>query len=167
MVGLKITDVKQFMAKLLAGDTFDHFLLSEAVIQTHHTFQIDGRIHQEFYSSEELEQMELNGRTLSYWKELKKYCFEIIRGKSTPLGFKFIFLLSAANVEKFLLQSELQISPQEINGLILTVKFERGSLICTTGTSQKNFTLDKSLDQAWDSMIKKFLTQYEFSFDQL
>ena len=34
MISLQITDVKDFMAKLLKTDLFDHFLMPEAVITT-------------------------------------------------------------------------------------------------------------------------------------
>ena len=55
MIALKITNVKQFMAKLLAGEDFDAFLLEEAVISTYNTFTIDGRQNREFYTAVEWE----------------------------------------------------------------------------------------------------------------
>lgn len=167
MVALRILDVKQFMSKLLGSDIFDHFLLSEAVIHTHHTYSIDGHIHKEFYSQEELEAEQMEERALSFWKELKPDCFEMIRGKKTPLGFRFIFLLSQENVEKLVVQSGLSIPPIEIKGLFLNIKFERNALICTTGTSQINFTMDKSLDLAWDSMVKKFFKHHQIVFEDM
>ena len=50
MIALHILDVKQFMSKLLLNDTFDHFLLSEAVITTYNTFHIDGRLQKDYYN---------------------------------------------------------------------------------------------------------------------
>lgn len=167
MIALQILDVKQFMSKILKSDIFDHFLLSEALIHTHHTYTIDGHINKDFYSQEELESANMQEQTLTYWKELKSDCFEIIRGKKTPLGFRFIFLLSPENVEKLVLQSGLTIPPRDIKGLFLNIKFERNILICTTGTSKANFTLDKSLDMAWDSMIKKFFKHHEITFEDM
>ena len=43
MDSLKILDEKTFMSKLLVSDTFDKFLLLEAIIGTYSTFSIDGR----------------------------------------------------------------------------------------------------------------------------
>ena len=42
MIALQITSMKQFMSQLLAGDTFDVFLLEEATLTTAFTIQIDG-----------------------------------------------------------------------------------------------------------------------------
>ena len=41
MIALKITHIKQFMNRLLAGEDFDSFLLEEASISTYNTFTID------------------------------------------------------------------------------------------------------------------------------
>ncbi len=49
MIALKITNVKQFMAKLLGGEDFDSFLLEEATISTYNTFMIDGHQNRDFY----------------------------------------------------------------------------------------------------------------------
>ena len=52
MIALKITNVKQFMAKLLGSEDFDSFLLEEAAISTYNTFMIDGHQNRDFYSTE-------------------------------------------------------------------------------------------------------------------
>lgn len=43
MISLQITDVKDFMAKLLKTDLFDHFLMPEAVITTSVTVTLTAR----------------------------------------------------------------------------------------------------------------------------
>ena len=43
MLALKITDVKDFMNKLLIGEVFDRFSLVEAAVTTFTTFTIRGR----------------------------------------------------------------------------------------------------------------------------
>ena len=50
MLALKLTDIKDFMNKLLRSDIFDHFLLQEADILTGASFVIDGHINKDFYS---------------------------------------------------------------------------------------------------------------------
>ena len=42
MLALKITDVKDFMNKLLIGEVFDRFSLVEASVTTFNTFTING-----------------------------------------------------------------------------------------------------------------------------
>ena len=59
MLALKITDVKDFMNKLLIGEVFDRFSLVEASVTTFNTFTINGKLHYDFsdnmiYSCSEL-----------------------------------------------------------------------------------------------------------------
>lgn len=82
MIALKLTNVKACMSHLLLMDTFDSFLLIEGEIMTFNTFKIDGFIQKNFYTSEELEQM----GTLpeyAYWKQLREYCFSLIKEKDS------------------------------------------------------------------------------------
>ena len=172
MIALRITDVKGFMAKLLteSGTAFDAFLLPEAVITTYNTFTIDGHIHPEFYASadgtEEVDDVKNN--VMSTWKTMKPICFDLIKGKRTPLNFKFVFYLSPENVEKFLVQSELSdsIRPENVNGLVLNIKYDGTMLSCISATSLNLFTLDKTLEHAWDNMIRKFFTQNAIAFEE-
>ena len=55
MTALKVTNVKQFMARLLTGEDFDCFLLEEASVSTYNTFLIDGHQNKAFYTAEEWE----------------------------------------------------------------------------------------------------------------
>ena len=50
-------------------------------------------------------------------------------------------------------------APQDIDGLFLNLNYEKDSLTCTSGTSVKFFTLDKSLDHAWEENLEKFFRQ--------
>lgn len=168
MISLKITDVKDFMHKLLVSDEFNRFLLSEATITVYNTFTIDGHINKDFYSGEELEELELDKQNyISYWEKLKPVCFDLIKGKNTPLNFKMVFLLSPSNTEKLLSQSNIALTVNDINGLFLNVKYENGVVNCITGTSIKIFTLDKSLELSWDSMVKKYFTSKNISYEEL
>ena len=59
MIALELTDIKSFMNKLLTTNTFDNFLLQEAVIQGNASFVIDGHLQKGFYNEEELETLHL------------------------------------------------------------------------------------------------------------
>jgi len=48
MLALKINSTKSFMNHLLVADTFDNFLLAEAIISTSNTYQIDGHLIKPF-----------------------------------------------------------------------------------------------------------------------
>ena len=91
----------------------------------------------------------------------------IIRGKRTPLSFKLIFGLSESNIEKLLKQQKLSFTPADVQGLYLNIKYDGTHLTCITGTSMNIFSLDKSLEQAWDKMVQKFFTQKQIDYELL
>lgn len=164
MLALQITEVKPFMNKLFLRDTFDAFQLSEAVFVTFNTFHIDGSLQKEYYSSEELQTQNLSQQSWSFWRQVRPFCLDLIKGTHTPLEFRIVFRLSPANVEKLVAQTHLPISPADIDGLFLNLHFRQGALTCTTGSSLRFFTLDKTLEHTWDEMVKKFLQKQEIAF---
>lgn len=165
MIALQIQDIKIFMNKLLLAQTFDNFLLVEGNITTYNTFRIEGRVHKDFYTEEEIEEKGLENREFSLWKEVKPFCLELIKGKKTPLGFKFTFQLSKENTAKLLTSAGItSLLPENVSGLLLNVRYDNGALNVITATNLNLFTLDKSLEHAWDDMVKRFLKQQEISF---
>ena len=63
-----------------------------------------------------------------------------------------------SRVEGFLRKYDLNFKPEDINALFLNVVYEGGKMRCITGSSLKTFSLDKSLDDAWDKQMMRFLT---------
>ncbi len=165
MVALQIQDIKNFMSRLLLSQTFDQFLLVEGNVVTYNTFRIEGRLHKDFFSKEEIEEHQMDERDFSLWKEVRPFCLELIKGKKTPLSFKFTFQLSKENTAKLLASSMItSILPEQISGLLLNVRYDNGTLQVITATNLSIFTLDKTLEYAWDDMVKRFLKQQEISF---
>ena len=162
MIALALTEVKECMAKLLLSETFDPFYFIEGEIVNFGTFTMDGYLQKEFYENDELPE-----REFALWKEVREYCFSLIKGKRTPLSFKFVLGLSNSNIEKLLLQQGLDFKPADVRGLYINLKYDGQKLQCITGTSMNLFTMDKSLEQAWDKMIQKFFTQKEIKFEVL
>jgi hypothetical protein len=159
----QIQDNLDFMKKLLIGDTFDSFLLSEATITTYATFRIDGHFHPDYLdSSSELPAAENSGFTL--WKRIRPFFFELTKGKNTPLNFHIVFRLAPHNVEKLLAQSGLTLQGNDVDGVFLTIRFDGKALTCVSGTSLRIFSLDKSLEHAWDLMLEKFFRQKGIPF---
>ena len=91
MIALKINNKKEFMSKLLVSELFDAYYVEEATIDTFNTFHIDGRIHRDFYKNDEDYDADKTAPDLSSWSDLRQICFDLIKGKRTPLGFKFVF----------------------------------------------------------------------------
>lgn len=166
MISLKIEHTKDFMNKLLLSEAFDAFLVREASIATFFTLHLEGKRNKDFYSSEELEDL---GEDNEYarWAELKPFCLQVIRGKKTPVSFRFVFKLSKKNTAKFLQQTGLQISESDVSGLFLHILFEQGNITCTSGTALNIFTMDKSLDKEWDTMVERFLKQQQLDYEIL
>jgi hypothetical protein len=167
MISVQIQDIKDFMNKLLLKQVFDGFLVVEGSVTTYNTFHMDGHLHPEFYSKEEQEELELDSRRFSRWQDLRPFCLELIRGKHTPLAFRFTLQLSERNTEKLLTQTGSTFTTGDVNGLVLNIRYDSTGLFCTTATSMSLFTLDKSLEQAWDQMVLKFLAQQEISYTTL
>lgn len=174
MILLKITDTKNFMNQLLIEKTFDQFLIAEATISMASTYIIDGHINKNFFSENELNELKasasLDGRIFSEkmqrFHEVKPICLNIIKGKKTPSAFKFTFCLSGENTEKFLKSASVAFSVNDIANLTLNIKYDGTDLTATTATSLTIFSLDKSLDTAWDTMIKKFFSSNNISFEE-
>ena len=59
MIAIQLLQVKDFMNKLLRTDLFDHFLLSEATIRGKGSYEIDGHLVPDFYSPEELDELDI------------------------------------------------------------------------------------------------------------
>lgn len=166
MIALHITNIKQFMNRLFLCEDFDAFRLSEATFVTFGTFHIDGLFQKEYYSSEELEEMQFIDDPHLSWRQARPFALTIIKGKHTPLEFKIVFRLSCANVQRLLQQSGLAFTLGDVSGLFLNLHFQAGCLTCTTGTALRTFTLDKSLDRIWDEMITRFFLQKNISFEK-
>lgn len=160
MILLSISEVKEFMSKLLLSETFDSFLFMEGEIVTFNTFSMHGRLQKDFFDKDMVPD-----RTYSLWKEVREYCFSLIRGKRTPLRFKFVFGLAEPNIEKLLKQQQLSFTPNDVQGLYLNISYDGTALKCVTGTSMSLFTMDKSLEEAWDKMVQKFFAQKEIRFE--
>ena len=159
MIALKLNHTKEFMSQLLLSDTFDNFLFIEGRIVTFNTFTIDGYIQKAFFeSAEELPQY-------SSWKHVREYCFSLIKGKRTPLSFHFILCLSPKNTALLIEQNHLDFQPESVQGLYLNLTYDGSALTCITGTSLHIFTMDKSLEHAWDCYLQKFFSQKNISFD--
>ena len=156
MIALMITNKKDFMARLLTTELFDNFLVEEATIETFNTFHIDGKIHRDFYKNDENYSEDSTIPYYSSWSDLKATCFDLIKGKRTPLGFKFTFHPSSEIKNQVLSSAGLPINPDDVL-LGLNIRFSSGNIIITTGCAFKTFSLDKTIEKAWDEFIPSFL----------
>ena len=163
MLLVRITSLKQFMNQLLATDSFDNFLLQEATIKTATLFTIDGRIHPEFFPVEERESLPYEFQP---WSEIKGLCFDLIKGKNTPLSFQFILYLKPEVTARLLEQSGIS-SASYVKAFALNIRFDGTGATLTTGTSYHTFVADKEADHVWDKTLLGFLDGRQIAYELL
>lgn len=158
-----LMNTKNCMSALLLSDLFDTFSFIGGEITTFCTFQIDGTYHPEFYPENE----ESEPETYIRWKQIRKHCFSLIKGKQTPVHFHMILSLSPDQIETLLQKEALPFHTNDIKGLYLNFRFDGTKLTCTTGTSFHTFVLDKSLEHLWDSIAPKIFLKKGLEFEKI
>lgn len=167
MIALKITNVKQFMGKLLGSDTFDSFLLEEASISTYNTFLIDGHQNREFYTSQEWEDETIRPYDFSEWKYIRPICFDLIKGTRTPSAFRFVLHLIPKYVSSILDKGDTNVEAKQVKAFVLNIKYDGTGLTLVTGTAFHTFLMDKSPDALWDKSVRQFLSQKGIAYEEL
>ncbi len=156
MLGLQIDDIKDFTHKLFCQSVFDNFLVPEAFFSTDFSIAIDGTSLSE------------EGKpACATWGQLRPLAFQIIKGQTLPRGFKIVLRLTPENTENTLRSLGSPMAPEEVAGLFLNILYEEGKIRCTTGFSLTSFSLDRSLDTAWDQVARRFLRYHQISFSEL
>ena len=161
----KVEAVADFMNQLLLQQTFDKFLFVKGEIVTFAAFQMDGKLNEAYYGSDETEA--LRGRTLALWSQIRPTAHQLIKGKKLPLQFSFVLQLSAENAAWLLEKYHLQQYASVLKGLYLNIRFREKTLICTTGLSYETFVPDRTLENLWDETAGKFLKQHEIVISEV
>ena len=134
MISLTLTNVKNFMSHLLLKETFDNFSFIEGEIITFNIpFGLTGICRKISIDSEE------EIPEYSLWKNLREFCFSLIKGKKTPLGFHFIFSLNSKNISRLIEQKELGLNPADVQGLYLNIRYDGTHLTCVTRNFLQEF----------------------------
>jgi hypothetical protein len=145
VLNIEETNIKMFMTKLFKGSMFNDFEMKEAKIDAMVKAEIDGRLGRDY-----IEQSE---RRFVRWEDIKDIVFDFIKGRKTPKSMKIIFQFP----ENRLAEIDENIASASIN-----VIFENNSLICTTGISQRNFSMDKKGEHIWEERTKNFFSNNGF-----
>ena len=145
-------------------DTFDPFLLEEATISTALTVTIDGHINKDFYPADERGEDCIPWELQSFSK-IKGLCFDLIKGKHTPLYFRFVLHMQPDKAAAML--TKAQVDPDVIRALVLNIRYDGEKTVLTTGCAYQTFTMDKSADTAWDKALKKYLDLKGISYEEL
>ena len=155
MISLEITAIRQFTQDLFIGTAFDSFLLREASFTTLCTYGISGRLSA---GAEELRQEYPSDFIL--WSYVKPVCFSMIKGNRLPEQFTITLLMPKPQIAAFMEGNDTGLLPENVQSLALNIRYAQKTLTCTTGTSLSVFTLDKTLEQLWDTYVKNLLISY-------
>lgn len=148
------------MNLLFISEVFDRFTVEEAVIKTFVTYNIDGLFEKSFFNDEDLPQGSCDADGYSPWKLIRPSCKDLIRGKHTPVFMKFVF---HGDLTPFADMPEIS----NTKALLIIIKYENHSLTITTGSSMKEFSPDRSMEEKWDRHIKKLLASENVDFEEL
>ena len=118
----------------------------------------------DFFDTDTAQQLSENGDIYSSWKDVKSYCYSIIRGKLPPLQFKFVMRLSPQQMMLLPLSEDPSVPADEISDLFLSIQYKNHELFCTTGTFSRLFTLDKTFETTWDNAVMNFFRGHQIDF---
>ena len=154
------------MNRLLVSESFDIFLLEEAVVGTANTITIDGRINKDFFREEGSEDIP---ELLEFrpWSELKGLCFDLIKGKRTPLFFRFTLQLKPELTKALLKRENCDVDPAQVKALALNIRYDGTKAVLTTATAYHTFLMSKEPDAIWDRALVKYLDQEGITYEIL
>lgn len=132
------------MKTLLTEDTFDSFLLHEAELKVAYTLKLDGRVNASFYAAEDAEENEY-----IRYGGARPLLFDAIKGKRTPLFFKFTLMEKGDNYH------------------MMNITFNGETIVITTAVAYKEFTLEKEEEEQWDERVALLLEDKNFAYEIL
>ncbi|MBR6642902.1 MAG: hypothetical protein IKL28_04475 [Lachnospiraceae bacterium] len=162
MISFRILEMNRFMGKLLKGEDFDGFLLKEGFLRTNMEYRFSGQLFTDYFDTEEQKRLD---EKYVYWGELRPTLFELIKGKRTPLAFSFTLLLTGNDTAQMLARRQVNIG-EDSPSLFLQIRFEHGTGRIITGTARNTFTLDKSLEEAWDAEVLQRMKAMELAVEE-
>ncbi len=166
MTALQITAMKDFMNRLLISDSFDIFLLEEAVIGTANTFTIDGRINKEFYAGTDGGDAPAQDE-FRPWSEMRRLCFDLIKGKRAPLFFRITLQLKPEIAAELLCRENCGGDREQVKALALNIRYDGTKAVLTTATACHTFLLSKEPDAIWDRELARILDRAGIAYEIL
>ena len=137
------------MGQLLREDIFDIFEVRSVEIATSTRINIDGMLET---PPEAADEHKKPGFTT--WEALRPLAYEIIKASPKPKHVKIVFSYKA--------NETCDVHPNAA-ALFLNMVYENDSVSFTTGASQREFALDKSLDANWEEWVTGFFMKNNLS----
>ena len=173
MIAKHVTNKKQLMKALLAEETFDRFELVSGSVDTFAEFSVDGRYNAAFFGKTADDNAGAEGdpspnghsessegtpseREFTPWQLLRPFFLSVIRGKNTPLSFKFVFRLPSDTTARLFEDEGIRIENGAVSGLLMNLTFDGTSILLTTGVSHRTFSMDREPERVWDAWVESF-----------
>ncbi len=160
----KIKNTGLFMTRLLTKEDFDSFLCENAKIVTAVGYEINGRLHKEFFPQEERDCL---AEDFISWQELRQICYQVIKGRNTPLSFNIVLRASAALGAKIIEDIDTSLTDSDISSLIISVRYDGSEISCVSAVSLNIFSMDKSAEHAWDKYVADLLAANGIGFEEM
>lgn len=154
MIQLIADDTKQFMNLLIKSETFDSFMLLSLELDTLCRFSVDGAINTSYLTLDEKALYET--QTYVKWSDIKTVVATILKQSHTPSGLKLTLTLTQQATDKIIQRSGDDLMASSVKGFLINITFDGTVVKVTTGTNYATFTMNKSIEQSFDSMIQQF-----------
>ncbi len=149
MIAGTVDNKKEFMNILLKGTTFDRLMVRSVSLRTNITYEIECALNREWFTADEQEA--INDKYAS-WGSIRPTVFELIKGTKLPGYMKIVLSPSAEATAKIHTNAA---------ALFINIIFEGNKLNIITGSSEKNFSMDKAVEHSWDEYAAKFFKHNE------
>lgn len=152
MFSATVEELKNFMTVLLRGTVFDTWEVSEARVETFFELSVNGRLKKDFFEEETA------GREFIYWGEVKDIFFQTVRGKRLPGLLRIVLAADGKWTGKIL--AECGKEKEEAGAVLyLNIRYTANGCQLVSGVSHPGFTMDKTLDAAWDKVLLDYLKE--------
>ena len=144
-VTLDTAEVKGFMNRLLREDILDQFEVRGVEMAQSTRISINGALETPTENTDSEAKPSSPG--FITWEALRPLIFAIIKTGVKPKQIKIIFSKKTQEAKEL---------HQNAAALFLNMIYENDTVNFTTATAQKEFSLEKSLDDSWDEWVRGF-----------
>ena len=166
MKAFEIKNTKEFMAKLLASEAFDDFLMLETKLTMATQYVLDGHLQKDFFDTDEWEEQKY---AVIEWSRMRPTVFSLIKGTHTPVRFQISMQMKPDKVQKMLQSDEQELAALNnlVSGFYVNIRFENGKVQLITAVDYKTFTMDKSAEKEFDQYAMQFLSELGIDWNEI
>jgi hypothetical protein len=166
MKAFEIKNTKEFMAKLLASEAFDDFLMLETKLTMATQYILDGHLQKEFFDTDEWKEQKY---AVIEWSKMRPTVFSLIKGTHTPVRFQISMQMKPDKVQKMLQSDEQELAALNnlVSGFYVNIRFEKGKVQLITAVDYKTFTMDKSAEKDFDQYAMQFLSELGIDWNEI